>query len=68
MDDDRHSDAPKDDFARFDCGGYEVSTATLTDAEVWERTPPKRRYLLGPDFAERFGNTSVKLAQLEIEK
>ena len=56
MDNDPQNDAPKDDLSRFDCGNYEVSTETLTDAEIWRNTPPKRRHLLGPDFAERFGN------------
>ena len=52
---DRHQNAPSDCSSRFDCGNYEVSSDPLTDAEIWDWTPPKRRYLLPPDFAERFG-------------
>ncbi|MCF6446165.1 hypothetical protein [Nereida sp. MMG025] len=55
MDNDPQNDAPKDDFARFDCGNYTVVEGPKTDRELWDWTPPKRRYLLPPDFAERFG-------------
>ncbi|WP_291733727.1 hypothetical protein [Leisingera sp. F5] len=54
---DRHEDARSDCDSRFDCGNYEVSSEPLSDAEIWERTPPKRRHLLPPDFAERFGGS-----------
>jgi hypothetical protein len=53
---DRHENAPADCPSRFDCGNYQVSAVSLTDAEIWERTPPKRRHLLPPDFAERFSD------------
>ena len=55
MSQDRHEDAPADCPSRFDCGNYEVNTESLTDAEIWERTPLKFRRMLGPDFAKRFG-------------
>jgi len=53
---DRHENAPADCPSRFDCGNYQVSAVSLTDAEIWERTPPKRRHLLPSDFAERFSD------------
>ncbi len=56
---DRHENAPSDCSSRFDCGNYQVSAETLTDAVIWERTPPKRRHLLPPDFAERFGGPQI---------
>lgn len=57
MPQDRHENAPPDCPSRFDCGNYEVSSEIPTDAEIWERTPPKRRHLLPPDFAKRFSDT-----------
>ena len=58
MPQDRHENAPPACPSRFDCGNYEVSSEIPTDAEIWERTPPKRRHLLPPDFAERFSDTA----------
>lgn len=55
MSKDRHEDAPADCLSRFDCGNYTVVEGPKTDRELWDWTPPKRRYLLPPDFAERFG-------------
>ncbi|WP_208352780.1 hypothetical protein [Pseudaestuariivita rosea] len=51
---DHHKDAPANYLFRFEVSNYEVSTVEWTDEEIWEKTPPKRRYLLPPDFAERF--------------
>ncbi len=56
MSQDRHENASADCPSRFDCGNYETSSETLTDAEVWEQTPPKFRRMLGPDFTKRFGS------------
>ena len=34
MSQDRHENAPADCPSRFDCGNYETSSETLTDAEI----------------------------------
>lgn len=60
MSQDRHENAPADCPSGFDCGNYEVSTESLTDAEIWEQTPPKFRRMLGPDFAKRFGDSQSR--------